>query len=91
MAELHTGPKHPQSGTDPDSYFKLKVVPPGYQPKGDGDCEYLAQYDQAYSGWMGLVVSLGHLLTNERGTTIINPQTGEVFQPWLATHLGDEN
>ena len=29
------------------------MVPPGYQPKGEGDCGYLEQYNQAYSG--GLV------------------------------------
>ena len=91
MGELHTGSRHPQNCTDPESCFKLQVVPPGYQQKGEGNCEYVAQYDQAYYGWMGLVVGLGHMLTYERETPIISPQTGEAFQPWLATHLGDEN
>ena len=27
MNELHTGPKHPMSGTKPESYFDLHVVP----------------------------------------------------------------
>ena len=62
MGELHTGPKHPLSGADPESYFNLHVVPPGYQPKGEGDCEYLAQYDHTYSGQVGLG-SLGRLPT----------------------------
>ena len=26
MGELHTGPKHPLSGADPESYFDLHVV-----------------------------------------------------------------
>ena len=62
MGELHTGPRHPLSGADPESYFDLHMVPPGYQPKGDGDCGCLAQYDQAYSGRVGLVC-LGRLPT----------------------------
>ena len=27
MDELHTGPRHPLSGTDPESYFDFHVVP----------------------------------------------------------------
>ena len=27
MGELHTGPKHPLSGADPESYFDHHVVP----------------------------------------------------------------
>ena len=55
MSEHHTEPKHPLSGADPESYFDLQVVPPGYQPKGEGDCRYLVQYDQPYSWWVGLI------------------------------------
>ena len=62
MRELHTGPKHPLSSTDPESYFDLLVVPPGYQLKGEGNCGYLDQYNQAYSGRVGLA-SLGQLPT----------------------------
>ena len=62
VGELHTGPKHPLSGADHESYFNLHMVPPGYQPKEDGDCEYLAQHNQAYSGQVGLA-SLGRLPT----------------------------
>ena len=58
MSELHTGPRHPLSGADLES-FDLHMVPHGYQPNGEGDCGYLAQYDQAYSVW----VSLGRLPT----------------------------
>ena len=88
MGELHTGQKQPLSGADPEFYFVLHMVPPGYQPKGKGDCGYLAQYSQAYSRWVGLI-SLGCQLTLERGAPIINPWVGETRQPWLATHLGE--
>ena len=54
MGELHVGPKHPLSGSDPESYLD--------QPKGEGDCRYLAQYNQAYSGQVGHA-SLGQLPT----------------------------
>ena len=47
--ELHAGPRHPLGCTDPESYFDLHVVPPGYQPTGEDDCGCLAQYTQAYS------------------------------------------
>ena len=47
MGELHTGPRHPLSGADPMPYFDLHMVPAGYQPKGESDCRFLAQYDQA--------------------------------------------
>ena len=87
MGELHTGPSHPLSGTDPESYFDLHVVPPGYQPKGEDDCRYLAQYNQPYSWRVGLF-SLGRLPTEERGTPIINPRAGEACQPSLENHLG---
>ena len=60
MGELHTGPRHLQSGTDHESYLDLHVVPPEYQPKGEGDCGYLAQYNRVYSGWVGLI-GLGRL------------------------------
>ena len=60
MGELHTGPKHLLNDEDPECYFDLHVVPAGYQPKGEGDCGFLAQYNQAYSGRVGLV-SLGRL------------------------------
>ena len=33
-------PKHLLSDADPESYFNLSVVPPGYQPKGEGDCRF---------------------------------------------------
>ena len=82
MGELHTGPKHPLSGADPESYFDLHMIPPGYQPKGEGDCGYLAQYNQAYSGQVGLVRH------GWSGTPIINPRVGETRQIWLAIHLG---
>ena len=62
MGELHTGSKHPLSGAENVSYFDLHVVPPGYQPKGEGDSGYLAQNNQAYSGLVGLS-SLGRLPT----------------------------
>ena len=61
MGELNTVPKHPLSGADPESYFDLQVVPPGCQPRGEGNCRYLAQCNPAYSGQVGLV-SLGQLL-----------------------------
>ena len=59
MDELHTGPKYRLNGTEPDSYFKLHVVPLGYQPKGEGDCWYQAQYRQAYSGGWGSLALVG--------------------------------
>ena len=62
MAEFHTGPKHPLSGADPESYFDLHMVPPGYQSNRDSDCGYLAQYNQAYSRRVRHV-SLGQLPT----------------------------
>ena len=37
------------------------------------------------------LVSLGRLPIWERGTPIINPQTGEARQAWLATHLEEES
>ena len=60
MGELHTVPIQPPSGTDPESYIDLHILPPGYQPKGESDCGYLAQCNQAYSGRVGLV-SFGRL------------------------------
>ena len=60
MGELHNWSKHPLSGADAESYFELHVVPTGYQPIGEGDCEYLAQYYLANCGWVGLV-NLGRL------------------------------
>ena len=57
MGRLHTEPKHPLSDADPESYFDLHMVPPGYQPKEEGDCGYLA-----YSRRVGLV-SLSRLPT----------------------------
>ena len=62
MGELHDGPKHPLSGADPKSYFDLHVIPSGYQPKGEGDCRYQVQYNQAYAGQVGCV-SLGQMPT----------------------------
>ena len=53
MGEHHNGPKHSLSGADPDSYFDLKLVPPGKQPKREDIYGYLAQYNQAYSGRWG--------------------------------------
>ena len=47
------------------------------QTERRGDCGYLVQYDQAYSGWVGLV-RLGWLPILERGTPIINPQAGRL-------------
>ena len=55
MGELHTGPRHPLSDADPEFYFELHVVPHGCQPKGEDNCGYLAQYDQAYSGRVEVV------------------------------------
>ena len=55
MDELHTGPKHPLSDTNPESYFDLHVVPAGYQPKRHGDCGYQAEHSQAYCVKVGLV------------------------------------
>ena len=60
IGELHTRPKHPLSSADPESYFDLRVVPYGCQPKREGDCWYLVQYNQAYSGLVGLIC-LGRL------------------------------
>ena len=60
MGELHTGPKHQMSGTETESFFNLQDVPPGYQLKGEGDSGYLAQYNQAYTGWMRLA-TIGQL------------------------------
>ena len=57
--------EHPLSGADPESYFSLHVVAPGYKPKGEGDCGYLAQHNQAYSERVGLA-NLGRLRTKER-------------------------
>ena len=55
-------PKHPLIGADPDSHTNLNVESAGYQPKGEDDCGYLAQYNQAYSRRVGLD-SLGRLST----------------------------
>ena len=74
---------HPLSGADHESYFNLHCLTPGYQPRGEGDCGYLAQYDQVSGGRMGLV-GLGR-------TPMMRPQAGEAHQPWLATHLGEGN
>ena len=60
MGELHTGQQHLQSGTDPESYFYLHVISPVYQPIGEVDCGYQAQYGQSYFGLVGLI-SLGRL------------------------------
>ena len=62
MGELHTGPKHPLSGANHESYLNLHMLLPGYQPIGESDCGYLAQYIQAYSEQMVLII-LGRLPT----------------------------
>ena len=62
IGEPHTGQKHTSSGTDPKSYFDLHIIPPGYQPKGEGECGYMAQYNQADSERVGHV-SLSQLPT----------------------------
>ena len=90
MGELHTGPYHPLCGADPESYFDLHLVPPGYRRKGEGNCMYLAQCNHAYSGWVELV-GLGRLPIWESRTLIINPRVGETRYPWLAIHLGERN
>ena len=36
IGELHAVPKHPLSGTDPESYFDIHIVPSAYQPKKRG-------------------------------------------------------
>ena len=54
MGELHAGPKHALSGAYPESYINHHMVPTGYQSKGEGDCGYLAQHNQAYSMRMEL-------------------------------------
>ena len=59
MGELHTGPKHPLNVADPEPYLDLHVVLPGCQPKGEGDCGYLAQYNQAYSYGKGSLALVG--------------------------------
>lgn len=66
------------------------MVTPGGQPKGEGDCGCLAQYNQDCSGQVGFV-SHGRLLTQERGTQIISPWAGEACKPRSATHLGEGN
>ena len=83
-------PKHALSFVDPLSYYNLYMILPGYKSRGVGDCSSLAQYDQAYSRWMGLV-DRGWLPSYERGAPIINPLVGEVCQLWLATHIGEGN
>ena len=88
MGELLTGPMHTLSDTDPESNVDLHAVPPGYQPKGEGDCGYMAQYNQDYSGLVGLV-SLGRLPKLDMGAPILNPHTGMDHQPWLATQQGE--
>ena len=55
MGELHTGTKHPLNVAEPESDFDLHVVPPGYLPRGDVECGYVAQYDHIYSGRVGLI------------------------------------
>ena len=70
MGELHTEPIHPLGGADHESYFDLHVAPPGYQPKGEGDSGYLAQYGMAYSGRMGLI-RLGQLPTCLRDSSAL--------------------
>ena len=71
-------PKHPLSSADPGSYFNLHVVSPACQQKGEGDCGYLAKYNQACSGQMGLVC-LGEGNSD-------NKRTG---MRGLACHLGE--
>ena len=68
--------------------LRLPYWTPGYQPKREGDCGYLAQHSQAYSEWVGLV-NLGRLPTLERGTPMITLQAGEPCLLWLATQLGE--
>ena len=84
------GTKHPTSDADLESYSNLHVVPSGYQPKGEGDCRYLAQYNQSSSRCVGLI-SFGLLPTLDRATLIINPRVGEAYQPRLATRLEEGN
>ena len=60
MGEHHAEAGHTLYGADSKSYFDIHVVPPGCQPKEEGDCWYLALYNQAYSRWVGLV-RLGRL------------------------------
>ena len=90
MGEFHTGPKYPLSDADPESYFDVHVIPPLILTKGERDCGYLAQYNQAYSRWVRLI-NLVHPSIYEKGTPIINPQAAEAHQSWLVTQLGDEN
>ena len=59
MGEILAGLRYPLSGADPESYFDLHVVPPGYQPKGEGNCGYLAQYSLANSWRLGLLALVG--------------------------------
>ena len=54
MGELHTGSKHPVCGAEPVSYID-HVVHSGNQPTGEVDCVCLVQYNQAYTGLVGLV------------------------------------
>ena len=68
----------------------LYVMTPGGQPKGEGNCGCLAQYNQDCSRQVGFV-SHGRLLTYERGTPIVNPPAGEARKPRSATHLGEGN
>ena len=62
MGELNTGPNHPLSSADPESYFDLHVIAPGYQPEGKGDCGCLVYSRQVE------FVSLGRMSTYESGT-----------------------
>ena len=59
MGELHTGPMHPLKGADPESYIDLHILPPECLQKGVGDCRYLEQHNQAYSGWWGSLALFG--------------------------------
>ena len=71
MGDNHTGPKLSLGGADSETYFYLHMVPLGYQIKGECDCGYIAQYNQAFSGHV-VLVNLGWLPTYERGILIIN-------------------
>ena len=78
-------PRHPLRGTEPASYTNIHVVPPGYQPEGEVDYGYLAQYNQAYSECV-VLVSLDRLPTKRRReeeNSDNKPMGMEVHhQPW---------
>ena len=81
-------PKRPLSGANLESCTNFHVVPAGlmYQ-KGCQKERVTADTWRSITrlppvGWGSLAMEMGKL--------IVSPQAGETYQPWLATHLGEE-